>query len=86
MHCPEEIFERKWLGERVLRPEVLRDPNHAVLIQERFRREAQTLASMKSRHTIALYDYGVTDEGNWEGTNILVRPVRGDLIRPPEID
>ena len=30
--------------------------------------------------------YGVTDAGNWEGTNILVRPVRGDLIRPPEIE
>ena len=32
-------------------------------IRERFRREAQTLASMKSRHTIALFDYGVTDDG-----------------------
>ncbi|KAA0234395.1 MAG: hypothetical protein JJLCMIEE_02699 [Acidimicrobiales bacterium] len=30
--------------------------------------------------------YGVTDEGNFEGTNILHRPVRGDLLRPPEID
>src|SRR5262249_8883428 len=28
-----------------------------------FRREAQTLASMKSRHTIAIFDYGVTAEG-----------------------
>ena len=32
-------------------------------IQERFRREAQTLASMRSRHTIAIYDYGVTELG-----------------------
>lgn len=50
---------------KLVRPEVLRDRTHAGLIQERFRREAQTLASMTSRHTIALYDYGVTDEGTF---------------------
>ncbi|NVB78735.1 MAG: serine/threonine protein kinase [Kofleriaceae bacterium] len=50
---------------KLVRPEVLRDRTHAPLIQERFRREAQTLASMRSRHTIELYDYGVTDEGTF---------------------
>ena len=30
--------------------------------------------------------YGVTKAGNFEGSNILHRPVRGDLIRPPEIE
>jgi uncharacterized protein YyaL (SSP411 family) len=30
--------------------------------------------------------YGVTPEGNWEGKNILWRPRRGDLIRPPEVE
>jgi hypothetical protein len=30
--------------------------------------------------------YGVTDAGNWEGSNILVRPQRGDLHRSAEID
>ena len=30
--------------------------------------------------------YGVTEAGNFEGTNILHRPVRGDLIRPPGIE
>jgi uncharacterized protein len=30
--------------------------------------------------------YGVTPEGNWEGKNILWRPVRGDLIRPAEVE
>ena len=35
------------------------------MIRERFRREAQTLASMRSRHTIELYDYGVTDDGTF---------------------
>jgi serine/threonine protein kinase len=35
------------------------------MIAERFRREAQALASMKSRHTIALFDYGVTDDGTF---------------------
>ncbi|HEY5923969.1 MAG TPA: serine/threonine protein kinase, partial [Kofleriaceae bacterium] len=50
---------------KLVRPDVLADREHAPLIQERFRREAQTLASMRSRHTIELYDYGVTDEGTF---------------------
>jgi len=50
---------------KLVRPEALRDPNHAPKIRERFRREAQTLASMRSRHTIELYDYGVTDDGTF---------------------
>ncbi len=50
---------------KLVRPDVLRDRQHAPLIQERFRREAQTLASMRSRHTIELYDYGVTDDGTF---------------------
>ncbi|HTL37694.1 MAG TPA: serine/threonine-protein kinase, partial [Kofleriaceae bacterium] len=50
---------------KLVRPEALRDPQHAPKIRERFRREAQTLASMRSQHTIALYDYGVTDDGTF---------------------
>jgi serine/threonine protein kinase len=30
--------------------------------RERFRREAQVLASLKSRHTIEIFDYGVTED------------------------
>jgi len=30
--------------------------------------------------------YGVTPGGNFEGANILVRPERGDLMRPPEVE
>jgi uncharacterized protein YyaL (SSP411 family) len=30
--------------------------------------------------------YGVTKSGNFEGANILHRPVRGDLLRPAEIE
>jgi uncharacterized protein YyaL (SSP411 family) len=30
--------------------------------------------------------YGITGGGNWEGANILHRPVRGDLLRPPEVE
>jgi serine/threonine protein kinase len=32
-------------------------------IQERFRREAQTIASLRSRNTVELFDYGVTGDG-----------------------
>jgi len=48
---------------KLIRPDALRDPEAVGEIRERFRREAQTLASMKSRHTIALFDYGVTEAG-----------------------
>ena len=50
---------------KLVRNEVLADPVHATLVRERFRREAQTLASLRSRHTIELYDYGVTDDGSF---------------------
>ena len=30
--------------------------------------------------------YGATKSGNFEGRNILHRPVRGDLLRPPEVE
>ncbi|MCX5747385.1 MAG: protein kinase [Proteobacteria bacterium] len=50
---------------KLVRPEALRDEAHAAKLRERFRREAQTLATMRSRNTIALYDYGVTDDGTF---------------------
>lgn len=50
---------------KLVRPEVLIDAKHAPVVQERFRREAQTLASLRSRHTIELYDYGVTADGSF---------------------
>ena len=34
----------------------------------------------------ALEWWGVTTSGNFEGANILHRPVRGDLVRPPHIE
>ncbi|MBL9012579.1 MAG: serine/threonine protein kinase [Myxococcales bacterium] len=48
---------------KLVRADALVDPAYAPIVQERFRREAQTLASLRSRHTIALYDYGVTADG-----------------------
>ena len=48
---------------KLIRAEALYDPESSAEIRERFRREAQTLASMTSRHTIAIFDYGVTAEG-----------------------
>ncbi len=45
------------------------------------RHEVDALAGLA-----ALDWYGVTAEGNWEGKNILWRPARGDLIRPPAVE
>ena len=35
---------------------------------------------------VAIGWYGATRSGNFEGANILHRPVRGDLLRPPEVE
>jgi serine/threonine protein kinase len=48
---------------KLIRPEAMHDPEASHEFHERFRREAQTLASMRSRHTIEIYDYGVTELG-----------------------
>lgn len=37
----------------------------STVAQERFRREAQSLASLRSRNTIELFDYGVTEDGTF---------------------
>jgi uncharacterized protein YyaL (SSP411 family) len=44
------------------------------------------LAEVLEVGTAAAAWYGVTAEGNWEGRNILFRPERGELRRPPEIE
>ena len=50
---------------KLIRPESLgaADMNAAQAMIQRFRREAQAAASLKSPHTIVLYDFGVTDDG-----------------------
>jgi hypothetical protein len=46
---------------KLIRPDTLGE-GAAVTVQ-RFRREAQAAASLRSPHTISLYDFGMTDEG-----------------------
>jgi serine/threonine-protein kinase len=50
---------------KLIRPEVLGDTggSRSVVI-ERFRREAHAAANLRSPHTIELYDFGVSDDGN----------------------
>ncbi len=46
-----------------------------------------TLAEVTALGGAAAVDwYGVTAEGNWEGKNILWRPERADLLRPPAVE
>ncbi len=50
---------------KVIRPEAMTDPDGVDEIRERFRREAQVLASMKSRNTIEIFDYGITADATF---------------------
>src|SRR5204862_2402238 len=49
---------------KLIRPETLDVECHQALrIVERFRREAEAVASLRSPHTIELYDFGQTEDG-----------------------
>ena len=52
---------------KLIRPEGVSqdDPGAARLALQRFRREAEAAASLRSPHTIQLYDFGVTDDGRF---------------------
>ncbi|MBA3556302.1 MAG: hypothetical protein H0W29_16330, partial [Gemmatimonadales bacterium] len=52
---------------KLIRPEVLgaRDSGSRELLVRRFEREAQATALMRSAHTMALYDFGVADDGTF---------------------
>jgi len=52
---------------KLIRPEVLgaKDPDGAHVLVERFKREAQAAATLRSSHTIELYDFGTTELGSF---------------------
>lgn len=52
---------------KLIRPEILgsSSPVAAKVILERFRREAEAAASLRSPHTISLYDFGVANDGTF---------------------
>jgi len=50
---------------KLIRPETIGNIESADLVIQRFRREAQAAALLRSPHTISLYDFGMTDEGTF---------------------
>ena len=65
-----------WLGRhamlarpsavKLIRQETLKgDATARELLEKRFRREAQATSQLRSPHTVELYDFGVTDQGDF---------------------
>jgi serine/threonine-protein kinase len=52
---------------KLIRPERLgcSDPRTTMVVQERFKREARAAASLRSPHTIDLFDFGVSSDGTF---------------------
>ncbi len=52
---------------KMIRPEVIGEhaPDKARVILERFRREAEASATLRSPHTISLYDFGMAQDGTF---------------------
>ena len=48
---------------KLVKPEMLGDPGNRKTIVDRFRREAEATAQLRSVHTVELYEFGVNDEG-----------------------
>jgi serine/threonine-protein kinase len=63
-HATHRMLQRP-AAIKLIRPEALehRSPDRVWVTVERFRREAEAAASLRSPHTIDLYDFGVTDDG-----------------------
>ena len=50
---------------KVIRPDLLGTSKEAQVTLSRFRREAEAVATLRSPHTIDLYDFGVADDGSF---------------------
>jgi serine/threonine-protein kinase len=50
---------------KLMRPDVLGGRGRSDEVKARFEREAQATASLRSPHTVALYDFGVADDGRF---------------------
>ncbi len=67
---------------KIIRPEVLGEsaPERARVILERFRREAQASAALRSPHTIDLYDFGAAQDGTFFLVMELLEGIDVDLL------
>jgi serine/threonine-protein kinase len=52
---------------KVIRPDVLvaQPGRQAGMLRKRFEQEAQSIAALKSPHTVAVYDFGATEDGGF---------------------
>jgi serine/threonine-protein kinase len=66
LHAEHRLLARP-AAIKIIRPELLGagDPTASRVAVERFKREARAAASLRSPHTIDLYDFGVAEDGTF---------------------
>lgn len=92
MYRARHAMLRRQAAIKLIKPELSGEGSHRDRALQRFEREAQATANLKSEHTIELYDFGVSEEGEFyyvmellDGINLEVAVERYGPMPPDRV-